>query len=497
MNGETESPQASPRPQANSKYAWFLLDRESPRQRSASERIADFLEITSGLDEVTAREQASRCIQCPEPLCREGCPLANRIPEWLRLTAEGHFLEAAEISNATSNMPEVCSRICPQERLCEGACILNGKSEPVSIGALERFLNEYAITHGLLHTAQPAPNGFRVAVLGSGPGGLSCADQLARQGYLVTVFESQPLPGGLLVNGIPAFKLEKSVIWRRVEFLKQLGVEFKLGVKVGRDIDLGPLLADYDAVFLGFGALQAKPLDIPGAGLKGVYQGLPFLIQKNMAGAIDLPDIPVAGRRVAVLGGGDTAMDCLRTAVRCGATAAVCLYRRDLANMPGSRKEYEAALEEGARFSFLTNPVALVGNATGEVTAVRCRRMELGAPDAGGRRKPVPVPGSDFEQPAELVLVAYGFDPVPFPAGSDLAQVKVNEWGGVIVDEDQMTSVPGVFAGGDLVRGPSLVVHAVRDARKAAHSIHAFLAGQRPKRPVRVEPLAAPAPAAG
>jgi glutamate synthase (NADPH/NADH) small chain len=309
----------------------------------------------------------------------------------------------------------------------------------------------------------------------------------------VTVFESQLLPGGLLVNGIPAFKLEKTVVWRRIEFLKKRGVEFKLGVKVGRDVQLGELLAEYDSVFLGFGALQAKPLDIPGSDLKGVYQGLPFLIQKNVPEATDFPDIDVKGKRVAVLGGGDTAMDCLRTAVRCGAEEAVCLYRRDLANMPGSRKEYKAALEEGAQFNFLVNPVSLISNAAGEVTGVRCIRMELGAPDASGRRKPVPVRGSEFEQPADVLLIAYGFDPVPFPKGSDLAQVKVNNWGGVVVDDNQMTSVPGVFAGGDLVRGPSLVVHAVRDARKAAGAIHGFLRGRQPKRPVVVEPVPATA----
>lgn len=481
-----------PRSASNSKYAWLLLDRENPPKRSAAERVADFLEITSGLDEVTAREQASRCIQCPEPSCRQGCPLANRIPEWLALTAEGHFLEAAEISGATSNLPEICSRICPQERLCEGSCILNGRSEPVSIGAIERFINEYALAQGVLRPVPPLPNGYRVAVAGSGPGGLACADELAKRGYTVTIFESQLVPGGLLVNGIPAFKLEKTLVWRRMELLKQRGVEFRLGVRIGQDLGLAQLLADFDAVFLGFGALQAKPLDIPGENLQGVHQGLPFLIQKNVATAPETPSIEVQGRRVAVLGGGDTAMDCLRTALRCDASEVVCLYRRDLGNMPASRSEYGAALEEGAQFRFLTNPVALLGNGTGAVSHVRCVRMELGAPDASGRRKPRPVPGSEFDQPADVVLVAFGFDPVPFPADSDLRQVRVNEWGGVLVDEHQMTNVPGVFAGGDLVRGPSLVVHAVRDARKAAQAIHTYLEVRPPRRPVRVEPLTGP-----
>ncbi len=480
---------SEPRSASSSKHAWLLLNRANPRKRSAAERVADFLEITSGLDEVTAREQASRCIQCPEPSCRQGCPLANRIPEWLALTAEGHFLEAAEVSGATSNLPEICSRICPQERLCEGSCILNGKAEPVSIGAIERFIHEYALAHGMPRVLNPVPNGYRVAVAGSGPGGLTCADELVKRGYTVTVFETQLVPGGLLVHGIPAFKLEKTLVGRRLELLKQRGVEFRLGVRIGRDIGLIQLLEEFDAVFLGFGALQAKPLDIPGADLKGVYQGLPFLVQKNVGVAPDAPSIEVQGRRVAVLGGGDTAMDCLRTAVRCGASEVVCLYRRDRANMPASRTEYQAALEEGAKFSFLTNPVTLLGNGNDEVSHVRCVRMELGAADASGRRRPSPVPGSEFDHPAEVVLVAFGFDPAPFPDDSDLRQIRVNEWGAVVVDENQMTNIPGVFAGGDLVRGPSLVVHAVRDARKAAQAIHTFLKDRPPKRPVKVEPL--------
>jgi glutamate synthase (NADPH/NADH) small chain len=405
-----------------------------------------------------------------------GCPLANRIPEWMALIAQGLFLEAAEISRSTSNMPEICSRVCPQEKLCEGACILNSRTDPVAIGALERFINEYAFAHGGFTTAAAPANGRRVAVIGSGPGGLACADELAQLGYGVTIFEAQLIPGGLLVNGIPAFKLEKNIVERRIELLARRGVEFRLGVRVGWDVSLAGLRDKFDAVFLGVGAQKSKPLDIPGAELSGIVEALPFLTQKN----VDSPLVPgepveVQGRRVAVLGGGDTAMDCLRTALRSGAREAVCLYRRDLANMPGSRKEYANALEEGAQFRFLTNPVALVGDLEGRIAAVRCQRMELGAPDSSGRRSPRPVPGSEFEVPADLVLVAYGFDPVPFPAGSDLAQVATDKWGGFKIDGEQMTSLPGVFAGGDSVRGPSLVVHAVRDARKAAQGIHRYL----------------------
>ncbi len=472
-----------PKPEAppNAKYAWRTIARAAPPKRTAAERVGDFREIYSSYDEATVRAQASRCIQCPNPLCMEGCPLANRIPEWLALAAQGQFLEAAAISRTTSNMPEICSRVCPQERLCEGACILNCRAEPVAIGAVERFINEYAFYHGAVELTRAPANGRRVAVIGSGPGGMAAADELAQLGYAVTVFESQQIPGGLLVNGIPAFKLEKSVVERRIQLLEKNGVEFRRGVHVGRDVSLAELRRDFDAVFLGIGAQQAKALDVPGAGLAGVLPSLPFLIQKNVGvSPEDFPPVDVAGARVAVLGGGDTAMDCLRTALRSGARSAVCLYRRDLANMPGSRKEYYNALEEGAQFEFLTNPLELVDDGHGAVSAVRCVRMALGEPDASGRRKPRPVPGSEFLVPADLILVAYGFDPVPFPEGSDFAKIAMTDWGSLIVDRDQMTNVPGVFAGGDSVRGPSLVVHAVRDARKAAQGIHRYLTTHAP-----------------
>jgi len=401
-------------PTPNPKYAWSTIAREGPPKRTADERVGDFGEIYANYDEATVRAQASRCIQCPHPLCMQGCPLANRIPEWLALAAQGLFAEAAAVSQSTSNLPEICSRVCPQEKLCEGACILNARTQPVAIGAVERFINDYALArHGVEITHAPA-NGFRVAVVGSGPGGMACADELVQRGYDVTVFESQLIPGGLLVNGIPAFKLDKDIVARRIDLLAKRGVKFKLGVKVGSDVSLALLRRDHDAVFLGVGAQRPKALDIPGAEFAGVVPALPFLIQKNVASPlVDLPPVDVSGKRVAVLGGGDTAMDCLRTALRSGAREAVCIYRRDLANMPGSRKEYANALEEGARFEFLTNPIELKAGANGAVVEVRCVRMELGAADASGRRKPRAVPGSEFSVPADVLLVAYGFDPVP------------------------------------------------------------------------------------
>jgi glutamate synthase (NADPH/NADH) small chain len=464
-----------PKPGQPSKLAWYFITRELPGKRAASERKFDFHEVYSLYDAEKVRDQAQRCIQCPTPSCRTGCPLSNRIPEWLALVADGQFLEAAAVSQETSNFPEICSRVCPQERLCEASCILNARSEPTCIGAIEQFINEYAFAHGGVKAVRVPPNGMRVAIVGAGPAGLACADQLAKSGYAPTVFEALPMGGGLLVFGIPSFKLEKWIVERRLDVLRVRGVEFRFGVRIGKDISLGQLRKEFDAVFLGIGAQQPKALDIPGAELKGVYQAIPFLVQKNVATPSDLPPIEMAGKRVAVLGGGDSAMDCLRTAVRCGAAQAMCVYRRDFANMPGSRKEFTNALEEGAEFSFLTNPIALEADPAGRVSGVRCVRMKLGDPDSSGRRKPVAVPGSEFVVPAELVLVAYGFDPVPFPAQSDLKEIAVNDWGGTIVDANQMTSVPGVFSGGDQSRGASLVVHAVRDGRKAAEGIDRYL----------------------
>ena len=468
------------------KYAWMEIPTKLPPKRGAAERIADFAEIYGSHDAEAVKAQASRCIQCPDPLCRQGCALSNRIPEWLELAARGEFLAAAEISRSTSNLPEICARVCPQERLCEEACIIGAKGDPVTIGAIERFINDYAFAHHGVEVIPVAPNGFRVAVVGSGPGGIACADELAQAGYDVTIHEAQLIPGGLLVNGIPAFKLDKHIVERRIDLLSKRGVKFRLGVQVGKDVTLDQLRREFDAVFLSFGAQKPKPLGLPGAELQGVVAALSFLIQKNVKSPLmDIPPIDVTGKSVAVLGGGDTAMDCLRTALRSGAREAVCIYRRDLANMPGSRKEYVNAIEEGARFEFLVNPLEVISGSDGAVTAVRCERMELGEPDASGRRSPRPVPGSAFTVPADILIVAYGFDPTPLDSGNEATPLATDRWGSLRVDENQMTNLPGVFGGGDSVRGPSLVVHAVKDARKAAKGIHRYLHAQKEKSAVR------------
>jgi glutamate synthase (NADPH/NADH) small chain len=465
--------------QSISKYAWRELAHKGLPKRSASERVADFLEIYGLYDKATAREQASRCIQCPNPSCVTGCPLCNPIPEWMLLTAEGRFLEASAILGSATNMAEICARVCPADRLCEGSCILNGVSEPVSIGAIEQFLAEYAFAHGHVDASTAPPNGRRVAVVGSGPGGLACADELARRGYAVTIFDSALVPGGLLVNGTPAFKVERSIVQRRIEILQKRGVVFRLGVKLDESLSFGQLRTGFDAVFLGFDSRKAKTLEIPGADLQGVVQALPFILQKMTSLALDLPPIEVAGKRVLVLGAGDTAMDCLRTAIRYGAREAVCVYRRDEADMPCGLHEYENAREEGAKFVFQTAPVAVLGDERRQVTGLRLVHTELGLMEAIGPRPFLIRPGTEFEMEADLVVLALGFDPLPCPHSGDFADLAVNDWGGITVDGNQMTSIPGVFAGGDIVRGPSMVLHAVRDARRAATQIHSYLAARR------------------
>jgi glutamate synthase (NADPH/NADH) small chain len=461
------------------KYAWRELAHKGLPKRSASERVADFLEIYGLYDEATAREQASRCIQCPNPSCVTGCPLCNPIPEWMLLTAEGRFLEASAVLGSATNMAEICARVCSTDRLCEGSCILNGVSEPVSIGAIEQFLAEYAFAHGHVDASTAPPNGLRVAVVGSGPGGLACADELARRGYAVTIFDSALVPGGLLVNGTPAFKVERSIVQRRIEILKKRGVIFRLGAKLDGNLTFGHLRTDFDAVFLGFDSRKAKPLEIPGADLRGVIQALTFILQKITSVPLDLPPIEVSGKRVLVLGAGDTAMDCLRTAIRYGAREAVCVYRRDEADMPCGLHEYENAREEGARFVFQAAPVAVLGNDQRQVTGLRLVRTELGLMESIGPRPFLVRPGSEFDMGADLVVLALGFDPQPCPHSGDFADLAVNDWGGITVDGNQMTSIPGVFAGGDIVRGPSMVLHAVRDARRAATQIHNYLAARR------------------
>ena len=459
----------------NPKYAWREVAREGLPKRSAAQRAADFLEIYGLYDEATARQQASRCIQCPNPSCINGCPLCNPIPEWMQLTAEGRFLEAAALLGSATNMAEICARLCPSDHLCEGACLLDSVSEPVSIRALEQFLVEYAFAHGEAETATPPPNGKKVAVVGSGPEALACAEQLVREGYSLTLFNLGQVPGGLLVNGVPAFKLDQSIVQRRIDLLRKRGVIFRPGLKVWDDIQLKDLKKDFDAVFLCLDWRKARPLAVPGAELKGVVQALPFLLQKKIPLQLDLPRFDVAGKRIIVLGGGDTAMDCLRTAVRYGASEAICVYRREQSEMPCSKQDYQSAVEEGAQFVFRAAPVAVLNDGKGQVTALRAIRTEAGPIDGNGRQSFSLRSGTEFLVEADWIIVALGFDTLACPRTGELASLTLNHWGGIAVDDNHMTNIPGIFAGGDLVHGPSPLLHSVRDARLAASRIHAYL----------------------
>ena len=476
MNSTENKP--APPASGQLKYAWFDVPKANPPKRPVGERSEDFHEVYGLFDEQSVREQASRCIQCAMPFCSTGCPLGNKIPEWLGLAAEGKFIEAAAVSRSTSNMPEICSRVCPQERLCEGMCALIERSDPIPIGAIEEFINEYAFAHGGVEPPKVMPNGMKVAVIGSGPAGLSCADELASRGYAVTVFESLPYLGGLLMAGVPAFKLEKTVVERRIAYLEKLGIQFRTNITVGRDVPLRHILDEFNAVFLGMGAQKARELDVPGAELQGVYQALPFLVSKNLAAATNAPNVDVKGKRVAVLGGGDTAMDCLRTLVRSGAKEVICVYRRNLENMPGNRKESQDAIEEGAEFQFLTSVLEIQGE-QGKVTRLRCIKNELKEADDTGRCTPFPVANSEFDLPVDVVIVAYGFNPMPFPSNTDWGNIAVSESGSIVVDEHRMTTLPKVFSSGGETRGVRLVTTAVRDGREGALGIHRYLTGGR------------------
>lgn len=459
----------------NSKYAWRELACKGLPKRSAHERAADFLEIYGLYDEATARGQASRCIQCPNPSCVNGCPLCNPIPQWLLLTAEGRFLEAAAVLGSVTNMAEICARVCPSDHLCEGACLLEGISSPVAIQGIEQFLTEYAFAHNAIDVSTAPPNGFKVAVIGSGPGGLACAEELARRGFNVAVLDTELVPGGLLVNGTPAFKLDKTLVQRRLDNLRKRGVKFELGVKLWEEVTLDQLTTNFDAVYLGWDARRARGLEIPGANLRGVFPGVPFLLQKNTPVPLDLPPIDVTGKRVIVLGGGDTAMDCLRAAIRYGASRATCIYRREQVDMPCGKHEYENALEEGAEFIFQAAPVEILGTGTGDVSAIRVARTEVGSEQPNHRRPFKILPDSNYEVRADIVIPALGFEPIPCPHSEGFQGLKLNSWGGIVVDTNQMTSLAKVFAGGDIVGGPGLILHAVRDARRAAVGIASFL----------------------
>jgi glutamate synthase (NADPH/NADH) small chain len=467
---------------------FVTVSRSTPEKRAAAARTGDFHEIYADFIDAKAKEQASRCSQCGIPFCQTHCPLHNNIPDWLRMTAEGRLQEAYELSQATSALPEVCGRICPQDRLCEGGCVIEQSGHgTVTIGSVERYINDKAWEEGWVKPLQPLQERPQsVAIVGAGPAGLAAADGLRARGYQVTVYDRHDRAGGLLIYGIPGFKLEKEVVQRRVKRLADGGVVFKLSFEVGKDASLEELRERHDAVFIATGVYKARELTAPGAGSKGVVKALDYLIASNRISLGDTVaefesgELNAGGKDVVVIGGGDTAMDCVRTAVRQGANSVTCLYRRDKANMPGSMREVSNAEEEGVTFEWLAAPRSLLGEADG-VTGVRALRMRLGSPDASGRQAPEEVPGSDFDMPAQLVIKALGFDPEDLPGAFGAQDLKVSRWGTVRADfKTMMTSVEGVFAGGDITRGASLVVWAIRDGRDAVDAITAYLEAKAP-----------------
>ena len=451
-------------------------DQAYPAKRSADERAHDFLEISRPYILAKAEEQAGRCSQCGVPFCQVHCPLQNNIPDWLKLTAEGRLQEAYEVSAATNAMPEICGRICPQDRLCEGNCVIEQGFGSVTIGSVEKFLTDNAWEQGWVKPLQPVADrsGQSVAIIGAGPAGLTAAEALRVKGYDVHVYDRHDRAGGLLTYGIPGFKLEKPVVMRRVERLREGGVHFHPNFAVGRDASLADLRAKHDAVLIATGVYKARQVEVPGADGPTTMEALDYLIAANKAGFGDaLPDaatFDATGKHVVVIGGGDTAMDCVRTAIRQGAASVKCLYRRDRANMPGSAREVANAEEEGVEFVWLAAPAQITP------AGVVAQGMRLGQPGPDGRRSPEPDADNRFTLQGDLVIKALGFDAEDLPTLFGAPQLPVTRWGTVRIDhKTMMTGVDGVFAAGDIVRGASLVVWAVRDGRDVAAQMHQYL----------------------
>lgn len=475
----------------SSNQTFVVTPRLPPSKATAADRVRNFAEIQIDFELKAGQSQSSRCAQCGVPFCQSACPVHNAIPDWMKLAAEGRHEDAWRRLEVTSTLPEICGRICPQDRLCEGSCTLEQAGwETVTIGSVERWLGDMAFANGWVTPLQPRrDSGQSVGIIGAGPAGLAAADRLRQAGHAVTLYDRHDRAGGLLTYGIPGFKLEKSVVQRRIDRLIDGGVVFRLGVDVGgagpNGVPFRQIQADHGAVLVATGVYQGRRLSLPGCGSAGVVAALDYLIASNRKGfgdsvaAFEDGTLNAKDRRVVVIGGGDTAMDCVRTAVRQGARSVTCLYRRDRENMPGSARETAHAEEEGVTFEWLAAPRVILGEAE-RVSGVRAVRMALSAPDADGRRSVEVVPDSEFDVPADLVIEALGFEPEDLTAAFDQPDLAVTDWGTVRTARGTLaTTVPGVFAAGDIVRGASLVVWAVRQGQDAAAEINSWLESQQ------------------
>ena len=458
------------------------IGQQNPPKRDVSDRKEDFEEIYQEFLKDRAVQQSSRCSQCGVPFCQVHCPLSNNIPDWLKLTAEGRYEEAYQLSQSTNNMPEVCGRICPQDRLCEGNCVIEQSGHgTVTIGSIEKYITEKAWENGWVKPIEiNSEKNESVGIIGSGPAGLACGEQLRKKGYKVTIYDRYDRAGGLLIYGIPGFKLEKHVVQRRIKLLEESGIKFVLNFEVGKDSSLMELREKHDAILIATGVYKAREVNLPGNDLSNIFPAMEFLTASNKKGLGDKVELfdngtlNAEGKDVVVIGGGDTAMDCLRTSVRQNAKSVKCLYRRDRENMPGSAREVGNAEEEGVEFIWLTSPKEFKG--TNKIESVVVNKMKLGEPDDSGRRKPVVEENSDFEIKADLVIKALGFDPEDLPKLFNEEKLQVSRWGTIKADFDTMeTSIEGVFAAGDIVRGASLVVWGIKDGRDAATSIDNYL----------------------
>ncbi|HHV63619.1 MAG TPA: NADPH-dependent glutamate synthase [Peptococcaceae bacterium] len=451
---------------------------EMPCQDAVA-RAKNFNEVALGYPQEIAVEEAKRCIQCKKPKCVEGCPVGVEIPQFIKQIAEGNFLEAAQVIKRKNSLPAICGRVCPQETQCEAQCILGVKGEPVAIGRLERFAADYEMAHGTTKFTKPAPTGKKVAIIGAGPAGLTCAAELAREGHAVTVFEALHVAGGVLMYGIPEFRLPKAIVQKEINSLKDMGVEILVNQVVGKVTSVHELLENgYDAVFIGTGAGLPYFMNIPGENLNGVYSANEFLTRSNLMKAYNFPQYatPIkVGEQVAVLGGGNVAMDAARTALRLGAKDVYIVYRRSMKEMPARVEEVHHAQEEGIQFKILTNPIRINGDENGNVKSMTCLKYELGEPDASGRRRPIPIEGSEFDLPVQTVVVAIGQGPNPLVT-TTTEGLALKKSGNILVDEKTLaTSIPGVYAGGDIVTGAATVILAMGAGKTAAASINEYL----------------------